>query len=173
VCIVCMRRAEASIGARIRTMAANYFVLMRNIEKDRLSEQVRAYCLALCGESKLGALNTPAPAMGAAVSRFGAFGEVPRYHKLFLPKARGDGLLTERAVRFACRNVSKTDLVVFPDLDRAKVFAQCVNLAKQPEVVMNCPRRLQRLPENALNTHLSLGEACRLPCRPVPGMAGH
>jgi hypothetical protein len=26
-------------------LAANYFVLMRNIEKNRLSEQVRAYCL--------------------------------------------------------------------------------------------------------------------------------
>jgi FkbM family methyltransferase len=74
------RQRQASVVA-FEPLAPNYFVLTRNIQSNRLSEQVRAYCLALCGESKLGVLNTPAPAMGVAISQFGACGEVSRYYE--------------------------------------------------------------------------------------------
>jgi FkbM family methyltransferase len=59
--------------------AANYFVLARNIQLNRLNDQVTAYCVALSGATELGVLNLSAASMGAAVCQFGKFGEMSRY----------------------------------------------------------------------------------------------
>jgi FkbM family methyltransferase len=59
--------------------ASNFFVLTRNIQLNRLSDQVTAYCLALSGKTELGALNLASPAMGGATNQFGRVGESSRY----------------------------------------------------------------------------------------------
>jgi FkbM family methyltransferase len=58
---------------------ANFFVLARNIQLNRLNEQVTAYCVALSGATELGVLNVGSAAMGAAMSQFGKTGEMSRY----------------------------------------------------------------------------------------------
>ena len=59
--------------------AANFFVLVRNIELNRLNRRVAAYCIALSGTSGLGVLNLASVAMGSAMSNFGKAGEMSRY----------------------------------------------------------------------------------------------
>ena len=59
--------------------AANFFVLARNIQLNRLNERVTAYCVALSGVTELGILNLASTAMGAAMSQFGKAGEMSRY----------------------------------------------------------------------------------------------
>jgi len=55
-------------------LAANYYVLNRNIQLNGLSGRICAYCLAFSGEARLGVLNTPVAVMGAALSHFGDAG---------------------------------------------------------------------------------------------------
>ena len=59
--------------------AANYFLLNRNIELNRLDAQVRAFCLAFTDRSSADALNMVSTGLGGALSSFGApigpFGE--------------------------------------------------------------------------------------------------
>lgn len=59
--------------------AANFFVLVRNIQLNHLNERVTAYCVALSGATELGVLNLASEAMGEAMSQFGKAGEVSRY----------------------------------------------------------------------------------------------
>jgi FkbM family methyltransferase len=59
--------------------AANYFVLSRNIQLNRVSERITAYCLALSGTTQLGVLNLASEAPGTAMSHFGRAGEMSRY----------------------------------------------------------------------------------------------
>ncbi len=59
--------------------AANFFVLVRNIELNNLNTRITAYCIALSGASRLGVLNLASVAMGAAISNFGNAGEMSRY----------------------------------------------------------------------------------------------
>jgi FkbM family methyltransferase len=60
-------------------MSANFYVLNRNIQLNRLDQQIAAYCIALCGRTDLGVLNMASVAMGAAVSQFGKTGDMSRY----------------------------------------------------------------------------------------------
>lgn len=74
--------AAASRGCRVvafEPAAANYFVLTRNLQLNAVTDRVTAYCLALSGETGLGALNLDSPDYGAAMSQFGAVGEASRY----------------------------------------------------------------------------------------------
>ena len=74
--------AAASRGCRVvafEPAAANYFVLTRNLQLNTVTDRVTAYCLALSGETGLGALNLDSPDYGAAMSQFGAVGEASRY----------------------------------------------------------------------------------------------
>lgn len=59
--------------------AANFHVLTRNIQLNRLNERVTAYCLALSGGTELGVLNLASATMGSAMSQFGRLGEMSRY----------------------------------------------------------------------------------------------
>jgi FkbM family methyltransferase len=59
--------------------APNFFVLTRNIQLNRLSERVTAYCVALSGATGLGALNLDSAELGTAMSQFGHVGETSRY----------------------------------------------------------------------------------------------
>lgn len=74
----------AGVSKRVRVLsfepsAANFYVLSKNIQLNRLHEQITAYCIALSGETKLGVLNLSSPSMGAAVSQFGQLGEMSPY----------------------------------------------------------------------------------------------
>lgn len=59
--------------------AANYFVLTRNLQLNGVTDRVTAYCLALSGETGLGALNLDSAEYGAAMSQFGAVGDASPY----------------------------------------------------------------------------------------------
>lgn len=60
-------------------LAANYHILNRNIQLNQVSSRVRAYCVAFAKDTKLGILNSPSIAMGAAVNQFGVQGEMSPY----------------------------------------------------------------------------------------------
>lgn len=71
-------RREVSVLA-FEPMAANFYLLNKNIQLNKLNHQVYAYCLALSDRTDLGVLNMTSAAMGAAVSQFGKVGEMSRY----------------------------------------------------------------------------------------------
>lgn len=59
--------------------AANFFVLARNIQLNRLDERITAYCLAFGGTTESGSLNLSSQALGTALNHFGRAGEMSRY----------------------------------------------------------------------------------------------
>src|SRR5687767_4106183 len=59
--------------------AANYAVLTRNIQRNRLADRARAYCIAFSRQTSLGVLNLDSPAPGTAMSQFGEPGDRSRY----------------------------------------------------------------------------------------------
>jgi len=58
--------------------------------------------------------------------------------------------VSRAALRSTLQNLHRADLVVMPDQDRAEYVQKMVGLKEQPLVVMNCPRRLDVLPESRL-----------------------
>ncbi|QDV59321.1 glycosyltransferase [Rosistilla oblonga] len=77
------------------------------------------------------------------------------YHELFLPEQSGGGFFTKRAVQFAANNCQHTDLVVFPDRARSRVYKEKTNRDFNELIVMNCPARLDNLPNNRLGPRLA------------------
>jgi FkbM family methyltransferase len=71
-------RREVSVLA-FEPMAANFYVLNKNIQLNAVDNRVYAYCIALSDRTDLGVLNMASGAMGAAVSQFGKAGEMSRY----------------------------------------------------------------------------------------------
>jgi FkbM family methyltransferase len=69
--------------------AANFAVLTRNVQLNRLHQLVTAYCLALAGETSLGVLNLDSPAMGTAMTQFGRPGDRSPYSKTDTPLMHG------------------------------------------------------------------------------------
>jgi len=59
--------------------ASNYMVLCRNIQLNALGDRVLAFCIALAGDTRLGALNLGSNDIGGAVNQFGQHGEWSRY----------------------------------------------------------------------------------------------
>lgn len=59
--------------------AANFHVLSRNIQLNRLCDRVTAYSIALSAQTQLGVLNMASASMGASLSQFGRRGESSRY----------------------------------------------------------------------------------------------
>lgn len=59
--------------------AANYEVLCKNIDLNKLAEKARAYCVAFSGETRIGVLNLSSSASGSAVNEFGEAGHMSRY----------------------------------------------------------------------------------------------
>lgn len=51
-------------------LAANYFLLNRNVEENQLSNQISAYCLALSDQDMIGKLHVQNTGFGSAVSSF-------------------------------------------------------------------------------------------------------
>lgn len=66
--------------------AANYLLLNRNIELNRLSERMTAFCLAFSDSTMLDALNMQTTEFGAALSSFGV--PVDNDGKTFVPSFR-------------------------------------------------------------------------------------
>jgi FkbM family methyltransferase len=69
--------------------AANFAVLTRNVQLNRLQPLVTAYCLALAGETSLGVLNLDSSAMGTALTQFGRPGDRSPYSKNATPLMHG------------------------------------------------------------------------------------
>jgi len=66
----------AAVNRRCRVLAfepsaANYYLLNRNIELNRLDEHVKAFCMAFSGSSAADALNMAGTGFGGALSSFG------------------------------------------------------------------------------------------------------
>jgi len=66
----------AGISRKVKVLAfepsaANYLLLNRNIDANRLSDMVQAYCLAFSDANGLNALNMQTTAFGGALSSFG------------------------------------------------------------------------------------------------------
>jgi FkbM family methyltransferase len=60
-------------------LAANFHVLSRNIQINKLGTTVTSFCVAFADSSKLGVLNIASPEMGAATTHFGESGDVSPY----------------------------------------------------------------------------------------------
>ena len=74
----------AAIQKRVSVLAfepsaANFHVLSRNIQLNRIGDRATAYCVAFSGKTQLGVLNMSSASMGAAISQFGQSGEMSRY----------------------------------------------------------------------------------------------
>jgi FkbM family methyltransferase len=65
----------AAIARKVEVLAfepsaSNYLLLNRNVEINRLSDHVRAYCVAFAGETRIDALNMQSTQFGGAMSSF-------------------------------------------------------------------------------------------------------
>ena len=76
------------------------------------------------------------------------------YHELNLPADKTGGQLTRDALSFACQNAARADAVVMPDAGRAEMFKEKTGLSLTPRIVMNCPRRLDQVPDPMLDDKL-------------------
>jgi glycosyltransferase involved in cell wall biosynthesis len=74
---------------------------------------------------------------------------VVHFHEL--PELRADlSRGGRRDVQFAIANACHAHLVIFPEPNRAAAFSKTGRLTRQPQIVFNCPRRLDVLPDNRL-----------------------
>ena len=71
-------RRHATVLA-FEPLAANYYILNRNIQLNQLGNNIHAYCVAFSEKTMVGVLNSPSPDMGSAVNNFGEAGERSRY----------------------------------------------------------------------------------------------
>lgn len=69
-------------------------------------------------------------------------------HELLEPSTASRS--TRLSIGFLVRKLSRADLVVVPDSQRARVVAAQCGLPNEPLVAMNCPLRLAELPESRL-----------------------
>jgi colanic acid biosynthesis glycosyl transferase WcaI len=70
----------------------------------------------------------------------------------------GVRLATHSDLDWARRHLDLADLVIFPDYERAKYLRHDIPSARPPVVVMNCPRRLQKVPAATLLDRLKARE---------------
>jgi glycosyltransferase involved in cell wall biosynthesis len=79
---------------------------------------------------------------------------VVHFHEL--PEMRTDlSRGSRRDFRFAVANACHAHAVIFPEPNRAAGFAKTARLTRKPQIVFNCPRRLEVLPDNRLITALA------------------
>jgi glycosyltransferase involved in cell wall biosynthesis len=64
-------------------------------------------------------------------------------------------LLSRCTLQFIRRRLKRANAVIVPDLHRGRSLRRHANLARTPFVVMNCPRRLQRIPRSRLHDRLA------------------
>jgi glycosyltransferase involved in cell wall biosynthesis len=76
------------------------------------------------------------------------------YHELFLPGAARGGWMTRRNILFAAKHCGNPDLTIFPDRDRAEVYRTATAGSFTSSIVMNCPRRVEHVPEDRLRPAL-------------------
>ncbi len=76
------------------------------------------------------------------------------FHELFL-NSKATGFFTRRAIRFSSEQANQADTIVFPDRHRADFFCNENRTKSKPLIVMNCPPRLDILPENTLPQHMT------------------
>ena len=81
-------RAQCAVLA-FEPSAANFFVLTRNVQLNRMSDRITAFCVALSGSTGLGALNLDSADLGTAMSQFGRVGDASRYSSQSQPLWHG------------------------------------------------------------------------------------
>jgi glycosyltransferase involved in cell wall biosynthesis len=75
---------------------------------------------------------------------------VAHLHEMPMSEYVESSIVGRFALRRSLKNLHRADLVVMPDLHRAQWMQQQCGLDELPMVVMNCPRRLEKLPESRL-----------------------
>ncbi len=75
---------------------------------------------------------------------------IAHLHEMPMPEYVENSLVGRFALRLTMKTLHLADLVVMPDLHRAQWLQKTVGLKELPMVVMNCPRRLETLPESRL-----------------------
>ena len=67
-----------------------------------------------------------------------------------LPEPTSGGLIARFAIRYLAAHLKRADLVIIPDVERARIVAHRCALQQEPLVVMNCPPLLSTLPQSRL-----------------------
>jgi glycosyltransferase involved in cell wall biosynthesis len=93
------------------------------------------------------------------------FRTIYHFHELTGPEPQ-ESFGPRRARLNAAERSRRADLVVFSDAHRARIFQERAGLSALPKVVMNCPRRLEKVPSSPLRQHLALNPqpSTRLVC---------
>jgi len=79
---------------------------------------------------------------------------VYHFHELPEPDPR-EGPGPTRARAKTARFARRSDLIVFSDATRARMYQESIGLKERPLTVMNCPRRLQQVPNSRLRQRLA------------------
>ncbi len=77
------------------------------------------------------------------------------FHELCFQARKEAGFLGRQAIDFARRHANRVDLVMCPDQGRGEILAETAGLARDPMVVMNCPRRTEDVPRDGLGPRLA------------------
>jgi glycosyltransferase involved in cell wall biosynthesis len=75
-------------------------------------------------------------------------------HELPMAELCTESVLGSAAMRYLIANLSNADLLIVPDSDRAGLIERWSKRTGPTAVVMNCPARLERLPESRLLPYL-------------------
>ena len=77
------------------------------------------------------------------------------FHELCFQARKEAGFLGRRAIDFAYRHANRADLVICPDQGRGEILTETAGLTRAPMVVMNCPRRMENVPQDGLSARLA------------------
>ena len=77
------------------------------------------------------------------------------FHELCFQARKEAGFLGRQAIDFACRHADRVDLVSCPDQGRGEILTKTAGLTRAPMVVMNCPRRMESVPQDGLSARLA------------------
>ena len=75
---------------------------------------------------------------------------VVHLHELGTPALWASSRMSTAALRYLTHRLRRADLVIVPDTHRATLTAEQFRLPEPPVTVMNCPPRLDRLPDSRL-----------------------
>lgn len=79
---------------------------------------------------------------------------VVHLHEMPVAEEYGQSVMARMAFDRAMRLLPEADLVIVPDRHRAEAIRDAFRLPSTPEVVMNCPRRLEEVPAGGLRQAL-------------------
>jgi glycosyltransferase involved in cell wall biosynthesis len=95
-----------------------------------------------------------AAALLASRALYPTIRRVVHLHELGIPALWASSRTSTVALRYLTHRLRRADLVIVPDAHRATLTAEQFRLPEPPLTVMNCPPRLDRLPQSRLLPHV-------------------